>query len=154
MRLINFFTIFVFGILLFWCIGNEPTEELTNDIVDSSNGLDKITLYKSPSCDCCGEYAYYLEEKGYDIEIVETQNMNSIKQKQGVPSSVESCHTTLFEAYFVEGHVPIEAVEKLLSEKPNIDGIALAGMPGPQIEPYILHAIKDGQVVYEFMRIE
>ena len=28
--------------------------------------------------------------------------------------------------YFIEGHIPIEAINKLLTEKPEIDGIALS----------------------------
>jgi hypothetical protein len=31
--------------------------------------------------------------------------------------------------YFIESHVTIEAIEKLLNEKPEIDGIALPEMP-------------------------
>jgi hypothetical protein len=30
--------------------------------------------------------------------------------------------------YFIEGHIPIEAINKLLTEKPEIDGIALPEM--------------------------
>ena len=65
---------------------------------------------------------------------------------------MESCHTAIFGDYFVEGHVPIEAVNKLLEEKPDIDGIALPempsgspGMPGPKLEPFKIYSIKDGQ---------
>jgi hypothetical protein len=31
--------------------------------------------------------------------------------------------------YVVEGHVPVEAIQKLVNEKPNIVGIALPAMP-------------------------
>jgi len=44
--------------------------------------------------------------------------------------------------YFIEGHIPIEAIEKLLTEKPEIDGIALpempSGSPGMQALNFLL----------------
>ena len=79
--------------------------------------------------------------------------MASIKEQYQIPQSIESCHTTVFEDYFVEGHVPIEAMEELFEEYPDIDGIALPGMPagspgmdGPQTETFIIHALRDGKV--------
>ena len=42
---------------------------------------------------------------------------------------MQSCHTTIMGKYFIEGHVPLQAVNKLLKEQPDIDGIALPGMP-------------------------
>jgi hypothetical protein len=54
--------------------------------------------------------------------------------------------------YFIEGHIPIEAIEKLLTEKPEIDGIALPempsgspGMPGFKLAPFKIHSVKNGQ---------
>lgn len=49
--------------------------------------------------------------------------------------------------------MPIEAVQKLLAERPAIKGIALAnmppgspGMPGPKQEPFTIHALdKEGK---------
>ena len=56
--------------------------------------------------------------------------------------------------YFVEGHVPVEAIEKLLTEKPDIAGIAMQGMPlgspgmpGDKVMPFIIFAVhKDGSI--------
>jgi len=31
--------------------------------------------------------------------------------------------------YVIEGHVPVTEIEKLLNEKPDVIGIAVAGMP-------------------------
>ena len=42
--------------------------------------------------------------------------------------------------YIVEGHVPISEIERLLEEKPDVIGIAVAGMPigspGMEIEGF------------------
>ncbi|HUW14335.1 MAG TPA: DUF411 domain-containing protein, partial [Anaerolineae bacterium] len=42
------------------------------------------------------------------------------------------------DGYLVEGHVPVREIERLLSERPDILGLAVAGMPigspGMQVE--------------------
>src|SRR3546814_16032465 len=43
--------------------------------------------------------------------------------------SLQGCHTILIGGYTVEGHVPVDAVERLLVQKPAVRGIALPGMP-------------------------
>ena len=64
---------------------------------------------------------------------------------------MQSCHTTIIDKYFVEGHVPLEAINKLLKERPDIDGLALPGMPigtpgmpGDKEEPYVIYQLVDG----------
>lgn len=89
----------------------------------------KAMVYKSPNCGCCNGYIAELKKQGFDVETVSTNDMESIKQKYGISADKQSCHTTVIGDYFIEGHVPIEAVEKLLSEKPKVDGIGLPGMP-------------------------
>ncbi len=85
--------------------------------------------------------------------------MSSIKEKYQIPQNMESCHTAVIADYFVEGHVPIEAIEELLKEKLDIDGIALPGMPsgspgmpGQKIEAFKIYALSDG-MASEFMTI-
>lgn len=87
------------------------------------------TLYKSPDCACCEEYADYLRSSGFAVTVVETRNMTPIKQKYGVREDLEGCHTTVIGGYVVEGHVPVAAMKRLLKEKPAIKGISLPGMP-------------------------
>jgi len=89
----------------------------------------EITVYKSPTCGCCVGYISELKKQGFEVNTITTENMNSIKDKYNIPREMQSCHTSITEGYFVEGHVPIEAVNKLLTEKPEIDGIALPDMP-------------------------
>ncbi len=86
--------------------------------------------------------------------------MSSIKRKYQIPQNMESCHTAVIAGYFVEGHMPIEAIEKLLEEKPDIDGIALPGMPtgspgmpGQQTEAFKIYALSAG-TASEFMTME
>lgn len=87
------------------------------------------TVYKSPTCGCCGEYISYLKKQGFEVAMENKSDMKPIKKLYGIPQDMQSCHTTVMGDYVVEGHVPIEAIQKLLKEKPEIDGIALPGMP-------------------------
>ena len=130
-------------------------------VVYAGNDNNKIsaTVYKSPTCGCCVKYIPYANGNGFDIETITTSNMDLIKQTHGIPSNMESCHTMIVENYFVEGHIPTEAIDKLLLEQPDIDGIALPGMPsgspgmpGTKQGDFIIYAIKGGQIS-EFMRI-
>lgn len=90
---------------------------------------DGATLHKNPSCGCCDEYAKHLEARGVEVEIVESQDFSSIKLEAGVPYGYGSCHTVMLGDYVIEGHVPLAAIDKLLAEHPDVDGIGLAGMP-------------------------
>lgn len=89
----------------------------------------QATLYKNPDCTCCEKYADYLRSNGFDVTVIEHPNMTLIKQKHGVSEDLEGCHSMLVGGYVVEGHVPVAAVKRLLSEKPPIKGISLPGMP-------------------------
>jgi hypothetical protein len=121
----------------------------------------EITVYKSPSCGCCGLYADYFKGKGNKrVEVVNMQDISSVKKEYGVPSGLESCHITVVGNYFVEGHIPLEAIDKLLSEKPDIAGIAMPdmpsgspGMPGRKYGDFVIYAVEHDGSYSEFMRI-
>ncbi|QKJ67236.1 DUF411 domain-containing protein [Deefgea piscis] len=86
------------------------------------------TMYKDPYCGCCGEHAKYLRNAGFDIKEVVRQDMQSVKQQYGTDIA-QSCHTIVMQGYAIEGHVPANAIRKLLKEKPNAKGITVSGMP-------------------------
>jgi len=139
----------------------------TTDIIDTTQNAQtagfgvgqKVTLYKSPTCGCCVGYAEELEKQGFEVETVVIEDMNEIKEKYGIPQDKQSCHTMTIGDYFIEGHTPMEAVEKLLTEKPDIAGIGLPrmpsgtpGMPGPKRAPYEVYQSVNG-VFSEFLTI-
>jgi len=114
----------------------------------SAEEATKATLYKDPSCGCCREYGTYLSQNGFDVEVVDTADLLSIKQQSGVPAELEGCHSTLVGGYVVEGHVPAGIVKRLLQEKPQILGISLPGMPlgspgmdGVKEAPFVIYEI-------------
>lgn len=109
-----------------------------------------VTLYKSPNCGCCTGHAKALEAAGFVVTIEETENLDAVKQANNIPADGASCHTSIIGDYVVEGHVPLAAIEKLLSENLNIDGIGLAGMPigtpgmpGIKTAPYEIYQLAD-----------
>ncbi|MDC3158323.1 hypothetical protein OA524_00675 [Candidatus Pelagibacter sp.] len=111
-----------------------------------------VEVFKTPSCGCCYGYVLFLEKEKYKVKQSDMRSLHSIKQKYNIPIEMQSCHTTIMGKYFIEGHVPIEAINKLLKEQPDIDGIALPGMPigtpgmpGDKDEPYVIYQLIDGK---------
>ncbi|MAG52523.1 MAG: hypothetical protein CMH62_01010 [Nanoarchaeota archaeon] len=121
---------------------------------------NKITIFKPASCGCCVGWTAEVKNKKFNVETKITQNMEPIKQKYGIPRNMWSCHTASVGDYFIEGHVPIEAVNKLLKEKPDIKGIALPnmpagspGMPGVKSGPFRVYSILDDGSSEIFMEV-
>lgn len=48
----------------------------------------------------------------------------------GIPNEAAGCHTALVDGYALEGHVPVGAMERLLTDRPDLIGLAVTGMPG------------------------
>ncbi|UXN58443.1 DUF411 domain-containing protein [Phyllobacterium zundukense] len=88
-----------------------------------------MTVYKDPNCGCCNLWSMAMENAGFTVERVDTNDLPGVKKRFGVPASVEGCHTAVVGGYFLDGHVPLEAVAKLLYERPDIAGLAVPGMP-------------------------
>jgi hypothetical protein len=115
--------------------------------------IRSMTLYRSPDCSCCHLWADIARDAGWTVATADVLDMTAFKTDHGVPPSAASCHTTIVGEYLVEGHVPMAALERLLAEAPDIDGIALPGMPagspgmgGAQERPFEVLAIRDGEV--------
>jgi hypothetical protein len=110
-----------------------------------------VTIYHSPTCGCCGVYARELSATGAQVttEEVDEVRLSEIKATHDLAINQQSCHTSYLTVgereYVVEGHVPFAALEKLVTEQPDIAGITLPGMPigtpgmpGLQSEPYVV----------------
>ena len=129
------------------------------------NGEDikttKVQLYKDPDCTCCGQYSEYLDHHTTsDVSVTQQLDMDAIKSTYHIPSSMESCHTTIIDGYTVEGHIPAAAIQKLVEEQPDIIGIAMPGMPsgtpgmnGPKVASWVIYAIHHDGSITEFMRM-
>src|SRR3989304_8176670 len=116
-------------ILLAAACGGGAASETTAPKEAPTAAAQPIIVHSSPTCVCCGQYERYLEEEGFEVESIKTDDTADLKNSFGVPEDMWSCHTSVVGGYFVEGHGPIEAVRELLEEQRQIDGIALPGMP-------------------------
>lgn len=111
-----------------------------------------MEVHKQSTCGCCKVWAEYMEDHGYIVNIHNVSDVSALKRKYGVPKGLQSCHTTRVGGYTVEGHVPVELVDRLLAERPSIEGIALPdmptgspGMPGKKRGKWTVYEIKSGQ---------
>ena len=95
----------------------------------SSATGQKMTVYRSASCGCCTSWGSHIASAGFRIEDHVTEDMDAVKKARGISPQQASCHTADVEGYVIEGHVPASAIQRLLSERPNIRGLAVPGMP-------------------------
>ena len=119
----------------------------------------EVTVYKTASCGCCVLWAEHLQKEGFLVRSIDVVDLAPYKRKAGVPASLGACHTAFVKGYVIEGHVPGDAVKRLLAEKPAIAGLVVPGMPigspgmemGARKDPYeILALSRDGTTaVYE-----
>jgi hypothetical protein len=103
----------VLAYVLFFGFGNQPT----------------VTVYKSPSCQCCSEWVDHLENNGFDTRVENISNTVLVKNEFGIDQKLHSCHTATINDYVVEGHVPADLIHKMLRNKPEFKGLAVPGMP-------------------------
>lgn len=92
-------------------------------------GEEKVTLFKLPQCGCCEGYADYLRANGFTVTVKATDELAEMSRAAGIPDELQGCHLSMIDGYAVSGHVPINTVKKLLSERPDINGVTLPGMP-------------------------
>lgn len=117
-----------------------------------------MVIHKNPGCMCCNRWAEHLEARGLTSRIEEHPDLVAFKDEMQVPGDLRSCHTGVIDGYVVEGHVPAEDVLRLLDTKPDVRGIAVAGMPvgspgmesGDRVDPYQVMAFGGSEGPYVF----
>jgi len=89
------------------------------------------TMYRDPGCGCCEQWAAHVErDMDAQVAAVDSTDMAALKAERGVPRGLSSCHTMVVDGYVIEGHVPAEAIARLLRERPvGVAGLAVPGMP-------------------------
>jgi hypothetical protein len=140
--------------------GNEQllannTSSVWDAETQSYAGNKAITVYRSPSCGCCGEWIEHMEKHGFEVTEIKIDDLNAIKEKYNLPPQLESCHTAIIDGYVIEGHVPADDVKIFLQEKPNLAGLAVPGMPlgspgmeaGDRKQPFdVMSFNKEGEI--------
>lgn len=102
-----------------------------------------LTVYKSPTCGCCTKWVDHMRAAGFTVTVNDVKSVEPVKREHAVPTDMASCHTALVNGYVIEGHVPVDVVQRLLKERPKVSGIAVPGMPmgspgmeGPRADNY------------------
>jgi hypothetical protein len=95
----------------------------------NAQSLPEVAVNKDPNCGCCAAWADHLRGAGFPVKVAERSDMKAVKTRLGVPDDLASCHTAEVAGYVLEGHVPASAVLRLLKERPQAKGLAVAGMP-------------------------
>ena len=70
-----------------------------------------------------------MAQKGYTAKVEDVQDLADVKSRYQVPPQLQSCHTAIVDGYIIEGHVPVSEIERLVTERPDIAGLAVPGMP-------------------------
>ncbi len=115
------FTI-VFAIVLFM-----PKNEATEVSIEPEKL--EVVMYKNEGCMCCTKWADRLNQEEFAVTEKAVPNLNEIKEENGITRQLASCHTAFVDGYIVEGHVPVEDVQRLLKERPDAIGLTVPGMP-------------------------
>lgn len=102
---------------------------LASATATAAAALPTLVVHKSAYCGCCKLWVEHMKQAGFKVEVRETEQLDTVKDRVGVPDGQRSCHTAEVAGYFVEGHVPAGDVKRLLKEKPKARGIAVPGMP-------------------------
>ncbi|GIX26144.1 MAG: metal-binding protein [Burkholderiales bacterium] len=128
-------------------------------ISPGAQAAGEVTVYKNPHCGCCGKWVEHLRENGFQVTSRDVVDLTEIKARYGVRPRLASCHTAVVDGYVLEGHVPAEAVKRLLQERPPVKGLAVPGMPvgspgmeGPDPQPYNVYTFDDKGEAQVYMR--
>ena len=137
----------------------EAPEDPPGTVLAAASQDSPFVVHRTDTCGCCGAYEEILEAHGVVVEASVHEDVSHVRRAFGVPEDQASCHTGQIAGYAVEGHVPLEAIDRLLTERPEVDGIALAGMPagspgmpGPRQGPLVVTLVDGGEVVGELGR--
>jgi hypothetical protein len=137
--------------LILFLAGYDPQ---TNQAVsDPPASMPTAVVYKSPTCGCCTGWGEHLRANGFEVDVRETDRMEPVKQRLGIPRNMVSCHTAVIGDYVIEGHVRAADIQRLLQEKPDAKGLAVPGMPlgspgmeaGNRRQPYTVWLLQGNQ---------
>jgi hypothetical protein len=94
--------------------------------------LTSLTVYKTPTCGCCGKWVAHIEEAGFDVTVREMNDLSSVKRSAGIDARHQSCHTAISDEgdYVFEGHIPAKFIEAFLADTPaGARGLVVPAMP-------------------------
>lgn len=126
----------------------------------AASGAPVVTVWKSPSCGCCGEWVEHLQQAGFAVNVIDEPAMAAVKARHRITPALQSCHTAEVAGYVIEGHVPAPDIRRLLAEHPPVRGLAVPAMPvgspgmemGERFDPFEVLAFDDDGTTRVFAR--
>lgn len=116
-----------FAAFLFWPKNEQVTENSTQ--VVNTEGKIEVVMYKNEGCQCCTKWADHMDQEEFAVQELAVDDLYERKAEYGITQELTSCHTAIVDGYVVEGHVPVEDVQRLLKERPEAIGLSVPGMP-------------------------
>ena len=120
-RCLKLIAVYLVAVVMIWLVASTGAHAAPEAL--------EITVYRDPSCSCCGGWMEHLTTQGFQVRNVLTSDMGAVKQQYRVPNDLASCHTAVINGYVIEGHVPANDIKRLIAEKLDVAGIAVPGMP-------------------------
>jgi hypothetical protein len=116
-------------------------------------------FYRNPGCGCCHIWGEKMKAAGFELEMIDAEDLAAKQAELGVPAEIQGCHAGMLDGYAISGHVPPEDIKRLLSERPKAKGLTVAGMPagspgmeGAGSEPYASLLFQEDGSYVEFER--
>ena len=116
---------------------------------------ESLTVYKSPTCGCCGKWVKHVEKAGFHPLVKHPNNLSTIKNQFNIEPQYQSCHTAVHSEYVFEGHIPVKFIQQFLDNPPTgATGLAVPAMPagtpgmeaGQRFTPYTIYQLNaDGE---------
>lgn len=125
-KLFPFVIVAASAIIAVFVIRKNNSEDKIN--TSYAGSLD-ITVYRSATCRCCGNWINHLKKNNFNVTDIQSHDMASVKQKYNLPKAMESCHTAIIDGYIIEGHVPADDIKLLLKTRPAVAGLSVPEMP-------------------------
>jgi len=89
----------------------------------------RITVYKSPECECCKKWVEHVKQTGWIIDVKDVDDMAKVKKDARIPAKLQSCHTAVVGRFVFEGHVPADLLLAFMKNPRGVAGLAVPGMP-------------------------
>jgi len=110
---------------------NTHLQDSNSAVGVQASSTEQLTVYKSPTCGCCGKWLDHLAQSGVPNVGQNSDSMSAIKAELGIQPQYQSCHTGVSkDGYVFEGHVPAKYIKQFLENPPeNALGLSVPAMP-------------------------
>jgi len=165
MKIIHLKTLFLSMVLAFSATSNAGGDHGMHEHMNHSPAKTslELTVYKSATCGCCKKWVDHLQQQGFKVETLNSNDLPAIKDKFSIGKQYRSCHTAVSpDNYVFEGHIPAKVIARFLKEKPKgALGLAVpampVGSPGMEVKnkflPYLVLLLKQDGSTSEYTKI-